>query len=72
MNYCPCCSHILLQHIRTSEVYWFCRHCWQEMPVWEGNSSSLSEEVMENLPTILHHQNKASANSFTSNFASSK
>jgi hypothetical protein len=33
MNSCPCCSDILLQHIKGSEIYWFCRSCWQEMPV---------------------------------------
>jgi hypothetical protein len=32
MNTCPCCSHVLLRHIRSHEVYWFCRNCWQEMP----------------------------------------
>lgn len=30
---CPCCSHRLLQHIRNNRVYWFCRSCWQEMPL---------------------------------------
>lgn len=29
---CPCCSHTLLRHIRSREVYWFCQHCHQEMP----------------------------------------
>ncbi|OUL22956.1 hypothetical protein [Nostoc sp. 106C] len=61
MSYCPCCSNILLQHLRGSEVYWFCRHCWQEMPVWEVNSTSLSE-VLEDSPRILQHQKKASTN----------
>ncbi|MBD2775975.1 hypothetical protein [Iningainema tapete] len=37
MNYCPCCSHTLLRHIRGHEVYWFCRNCWQEMPVLTWN-----------------------------------
>jgi DNA-directed RNA polymerase subunit M/transcription elongation factor TFIIS len=67
MTYCPCCSNLLLQHISGSEVYWFCRHCWQEMPVWEAKSSSLSEEVLEDSPRILQHQKKASANVFSSN-----
>jgi hypothetical protein len=22
----------MLRHIRNQQVYWFCRHCWQEMP----------------------------------------
>jgi len=33
MNYCPCCSHVLLRHIHGHEVYWFCRNCWQSMPI---------------------------------------
>ncbi|MBW4565129.1 MAG: hypothetical protein KME32_29340 [Mojavia pulchra JT2-VF2] len=60
MNYCPCCSDVLLQHINGSKIYWFCRHCWQEMP--ESLSQRvglLSENVVEELPKILHHQKKA-------------
>jgi DNA-directed RNA polymerase subunit M/transcription elongation factor TFIIS len=68
MSYCPCCSNTLLQHIRGSEVYWFCRHCWQEMPVWEENSNSLSKEIVEveDVPNILRHQKKATTNAFNS------
>ncbi len=29
---CPCCSEPLLRHIRGGSIYWFCSHCWQEMP----------------------------------------
>ncbi|NJL37937.1 MAG: hypothetical protein HC840_31810 [Leptolyngbyaceae cyanobacterium RM2_2_4] len=32
MNTCPCCSEQLLRHARHNSVYWFCPHCWQEMP----------------------------------------
>ncbi|MEG4504504.1 hypothetical protein QUA81_10135 [Microcoleus sp. F6_B4] len=32
MNSCPCCSSQLLRHARHNRVYWFCSHCWQEMP----------------------------------------
>ncbi|XWK91292.1 MAG: hypothetical protein U7127_14955 [Phormidium sp.] len=32
MSNCPCCSHTMLRHIRSNQVYWFCRNCWQEMP----------------------------------------
>ncbi|NJN86608.1 MAG: hypothetical protein HC881_10225 [Leptolyngbyaceae cyanobacterium SL_7_1] len=32
MNICPCCSASLLRHARHNRVYWFCPHCWQEMP----------------------------------------
>lgn len=31
---CPCCSHVLLRHIRLRGVYWRCDHCGQEMPAW--------------------------------------
>lgn len=32
MSTCPCCTGVLLRHIRHGRVYWFCSHCWQEMP----------------------------------------
>ncbi|MBD2090261.1 hypothetical protein H6F67_10390 [Microcoleus sp. FACHB-1515] len=32
MNTCPCCSQPLLRHARRNSIYWFCSHCWQEMP----------------------------------------
>ncbi len=32
MNTCPCCSEVLLRHARHNQIYWFCPHCWQEMP----------------------------------------
>lgn len=32
MHRCPCCSEVLLRHARHGSVYWFCTHCWQEMP----------------------------------------
>ena len=31
-NLCPCCSEPLLRHARHGSIYWFCEHCWQEMP----------------------------------------
>jgi hypothetical protein len=43
MNYCPCCSDLLLQHLRGSHAYWFCRRCWQEMPMISEKSHSLPE-----------------------------
>ncbi|MBW4691813.1 MAG: hypothetical protein KME27_08580 [Lyngbya sp. HA4199-MV5] len=33
MSACPCCGEVLLRHARHTGVYWFCTHCWQEMPV---------------------------------------
>lgn len=32
MNSCPCCSSQLLRHARQNRIYWFCSHCWEEMP----------------------------------------
>lgn len=32
---CPCCSNTLLRHIRAKEIYWFCRHCYLEMPYYD-------------------------------------
>lgn len=29
---CPCCSNILIYHLDNHREYWFCRHCWTEMP----------------------------------------
>ena len=44
MNYCPCCSGLLLRHIRPWGLAWFCPHCWQDMPVFNlENHSSLEK-----------------------------
>lgn len=32
-NSCPCCGGSLLRHVRHGEVYWFCKTCWQEVPL---------------------------------------
>jgi ribosomal protein L37AE/L43A len=48
MNYCPCCSNLLLKHIRNSQSYWFCRTCWQEMPVIRLSvSTSLADVILD-------------------------
>ena len=39
MNACPCCSNVMLRHTRQHQMYWFCRHCWQEMPLIEPSPS---------------------------------
>ena len=51
MTSCPCCTNQMLRHVRHSQVYWFCRHCWQEMPVYPLNSygASLSINVVREL-----------------------
>jgi hypothetical protein len=34
---CPCCSYVLLRHIRANQLYWRCGYCYQDMPVLEDN-----------------------------------
>ncbi|PZV19326.1 MAG: hypothetical protein DCF22_00135 [Leptolyngbya sp.] len=29
---CPCCSRILLRHMRLGGLYWRCDHCREDMP----------------------------------------
>lgn len=41
MSQCPCCSEPLLRHFRHGGVYWFCTHCWQEMPTLEAQKALL-------------------------------
>lgn len=31
---CPCCSYVLLRHVRLGGLYWRCSHCHGEMPIW--------------------------------------
>jgi len=45
MIHCPCCSNQMLRHVRQHQIYWFCRHCWQTMPVYNLNKSSLSPSL---------------------------
>lgn len=46
MTHCPCCSHSMIRHIRQQQVHWFCRVCWQEMPVLEQVGVSARLEVL--------------------------
>lgn len=58
MNYCPCCSNVLLRHIRSHEVYWFCRNCWQPMPVYNVRKDYLSPITLVN-PLAQRHKESA-------------
>ena len=66
MTHCPCCSNQMLRHVRQHQIYWFCRQCWQTMPVYNLNRSSLSPSL--NLVRQLGLQEKyySSANFNTS------
>lgn len=41
MNPCPCCSNSMLRHFRNHQTYWFCRSCWQEMPLIENQRDNV-------------------------------
>lgn len=47
---CPCCAYPLLRHIRSRGAYWFCSHCYQEMPVLD--SISTMESSLDSVPVI--------------------
>jgi ribosomal protein L37AE/L43A len=46
---CPCCDNSLLRHIRHGKIYWFCTHCWQEVPLLklEGTQGELTSHKSE-------------------------
>ncbi|MEA5573032.1 hypothetical protein [Calothrix sp. UHCC 0171] len=46
MSNCPCCSNVLLRHIRGNEVYWFCRNCWQTMPILPEKEGYYASKVV--------------------------
>ncbi|WP_193884768.1 hypothetical protein [Oculatella sp. LEGE 06141] len=37
---CPCCSNPLIRQIHAHQTVWFCRHCWQEMPVLDADMAT--------------------------------
>ncbi|MBD2056021.1 hypothetical protein H6F88_08305 [Oculatella sp. FACHB-28] len=45
MNTCPCCSEQLLRHARHNSIYWFCSHCWQEMPNFSSTIATNQQQV---------------------------
>lgn len=57
MNTCPCCSEVLLRHARHGGIYWFCPHCWQEMPdpslVSNNSHSEISSLSIPQLPNLV-------------------
>jgi ribosomal protein L37AE/L43A len=57
MPECPCCSEKLLRHFRQGKVYWFCTHCWQEMPDFTPNSKEIQIKLVslsDSLEEVLH------------------
>jgi ribosomal protein L37AE/L43A len=42
---CPCCNNSLLRHIRHGKIYWFCTHCWQEVPLLALEQTAVETKV---------------------------
>ncbi|MBV6626923.1 MAG: hypothetical protein KI793_28955 [Rivularia sp. (in: Bacteria)] len=60
MNYCPCCKDILLHHVNSGGTYWFCRSCWQAMPISSCKPFIPSSETIPGeLPAQLNQLDKA-------------
>ncbi len=49
---CPCCSNKLIHHISNHRDYWFCRRCWQEMPLINKQITQEAREITERQETI--------------------
>jgi hypothetical protein len=51
---CPLCSDTLLSHVRRGKRYWFCHHCYQEMPDLEtlGSLSGFSKTDLRFSPIV--------------------
>nr|WP_225938589.1 hypothetical protein [Kovacikia minuta] len=58
MKTCPCCSNTLLRHIRSHQIYWFCPHCWQEMPNLDA-IVGLSPQYRYQLETLFKSTDKS-------------
>ncbi|WP_224093753.1 hypothetical protein [Nostoc sp. MS1] len=56
---CPCCSRLLLPHIRSdAQIHWFCRHCWQDMPVFSLTTVSLTEIMVEKISRNFYNKER--------------
>jgi len=42
-HFCPCCSNQMQRYVEGHRVYWFCRHCWLEMPDFDQDEHELAE-----------------------------
>ncbi len=52
---CPCCSNILLRHLNSQKVTWFCLNCRQEMPI----VNSKKQHTMNNHKVIAYQKTKS-------------
>src|SRR5579883_2512676 len=56
LKVCPCCCDKLLQHIRHHRVYWFCRTCWQEMPLTQVRKPDLLQRKKDDTTSPRNSQ----------------
>jgi DNA-directed RNA polymerase subunit RPC12/RpoP len=56
---CPYCSGKVLRHFHNSQLYWFCRHCWREVPLldtrYRENSSICRSTLSKIEPSFDLH-----------------
>lgn len=68
---CPYCSHTLLRQVRSRRVYWFCSHCYQEIPYPAQNvdpvETTLNLSYYSDLTKVITTQKTAFASSELSN-----
>lgn len=43
----------MLKHLRDHQEYWFCRHCWSEMPDFEHSAALNSESNRQRSSSII-------------------
>jgi len=60
-NTCPCCSSPLTHHFGNHREYWFCRHCWSEMPNLEVSPRLKHRQSTKivNLSTVFNKPNRS-------------
>lgn len=54
MTVCPCCTQTMTRHIRHHHLYWFCRSCWQEMPVFDSDPARHIIVTRSTAPQSIH------------------
>lgn len=42
---CPYCSDRLVRHIQHQQLYWFCRSCWDRIPIASVEACRLNAKL---------------------------
>lgn len=45
----------MLRQVRQHQLYWFCRNCWEEMPLFEARSSLATVSELSNRVRAAKH-----------------